>query len=217
MKRNSIQGSIRILLGICAIALFAVNFMPIWQIDLDAPQYPEGLRLLIFANKLAGNVDIINGLNHYIGMKHIDASMFPEFSYMKYILGALVGFGLLAGLTGKRPVLYSWVILLLIAATAGMYDFWSWLYDYGHNLDPRAAIIVPGMSYQPPLLGYKDLLNFRAGSFPDLGGYAIIISGFMAVIAVMLELLRKPKTEKAPVKIHVKKPEFAPRRTPSMA
>ena len=209
--------SSRILAVAAALLMIGGFFLPVWQIDLAAPQYPEGLGMQIWIDKLSGEIQIINGLNHYIGMKHIDASMFPEFSYMKYILGALVGFGLLAGLTGKRPVLYSWVILLLIAATAGMYDFWSWLYDYGHNLDPRAAIIVPGMSYQPPLLGYKDLLNFRAGSFPDLGGYAIIISGFMAVIAVMLELLRKPKTEKAPVKIHVKKPEFAPRRTPSMA
>ena len=209
--------SSRILAVAAALLMIGGFFLPVWQIELAAPQYPEGLGMQIWIDKLSGEIQIINGLNHYIGMKHIDASMFPEFSYMKYILGALVGFGLLAGLTGKRPVLYSWVILLLIAATAGMYDFWSWLYDYGHNLDPRAAIIVPGMSYQPPLLGYKDLLNFRAGSFPDLGGYAIIISGFMAVIAVMLELLRKPKTEKAPVKIHVKKPEFAPRRTPSMA
>ena len=69
MKRNQIKGSLRIILGISAIALFAVNYLPIWQIDLDAPQYPEGLRLFIYADKLAGNVDIINGLNHYIGMK----------------------------------------------------------------------------------------------------------------------------------------------------
>ena len=52
------------------------------------------------------------------------------------------------------------------------------------------------MSYQPPLWGYRDLLNFRAGSFPDQGGWCIIIAGCMAFLAVVLELFRKSKTEK---------------------
>ena len=209
--------SSRILAVAASLLMIGGFFLPIWQIDLAAPQYPEGLGMKIWIDKLSGEVQIINGLNHYIGMKHIDEAMFPEFGYMKYILGALVGIGLLAGLTGKRPVLYTWVALLVIAAGAGMYDFWSWLYDYGHNLDPRAAIIVPGMSYQPPLLGYKDLLNFRAGSFPDLGGYAIIIAGGMAVLAVVVELFRKPKTEKATLKVTHTKTEFTPRRATALA
>jgi hypothetical protein len=52
-----------------------------------------------------------------------------------------------------------------------MIDFWLWEYDYGHNLNPNAPIIVPGMSYQPPLLGFKQLLNFGAYSYPDVGGW----------------------------------------------
>ena len=52
MKKNSMNTVVRILIVVCGIALFAVNFLPIWRIDLDAPQYPEGLRMLIYANKL---------------------------------------------------------------------------------------------------------------------------------------------------------------------
>ncbi|MFZ1749856.1 MAG: hypothetical protein WAU01_06675, partial [Saprospiraceae bacterium] len=62
-----------ILAGFCILG--AVYF-PIWRIELDAPQYPEGLGLLIYANRLAGDVDIINGLNHYIGMKTLHAEEF---------------------------------------------------------------------------------------------------------------------------------------------
>jgi copper chaperone NosL len=66
--------------------------------------------------------------------------------------------------------------VFLIGAVAGLVDFWLWSYDYGHNLDPTAAIKVPGMSYQPPLIGSKQLLNFVATSWPALGGLAAMVS-----------------------------------------
>ena len=58
-----------------------------------------------------------------------------------------------------------------------MADFWRWEYNYGHELNPDAAIKVPGMSYQPPLIGYKQLLNFGAYSVPDIGGWIFIVVG----------------------------------------
>ena len=61
-----------------------------------------------------------------------------------------------------------------LGAAAGLGDFWKWGYDYGHRLDPHAAIKVPGMSYQPPIIGSKQLLNFHATSWPDVGGWIAI-------------------------------------------
>ena len=54
-------------------------------------------------------------------------------------------------------------------------------------MDPNAAIQVPGMSYQPPLLGYKQLLNFGAYSIPDTGGWMLIAAGLLLFIAVIKE------------------------------
>lgn len=34
----------------------------------------------------------------------------------------------------------------------GFVDFYLWEYDYGHNLNPKAPIKIPGQSYQPPLI-----------------------------------------------------------------
>src|SRR6187455_1599644 len=87
MKNNKISGVTRILLIVCGLGLIAVLFTPMWRIDLQAPQYPEGLRMLIYANKLAGNVDIINGLNHYIGMKTLHTKDFIEFTILPFIIG----------------------------------------------------------------------------------------------------------------------------------
>jgi copper chaperone NosL len=68
-----------------------------------------------------------------------------------------------------------------------MVDFYRWNYNYGHNLDPNAAIQVPGMAYQPPLIGFKQLLNFGAYSIPDLGGWLLIAAGLLIGLAVARE------------------------------
>ena len=192
MKRNQIKGSLRIILGISAIALFAVNYLPIWQIDLDAPQYPEGLRLFIYADKLAGNVDIINGLNHYIGMKTLHTDDFIEFTILPYLIGIFSFLILATAITGKRSLLYTVFILFVVFGIIAMIDFWKWEYDYGHNLDPNAAIKVPGMAYQPPLIGFKQLLNFGAYSIPATGGWIFIGVGVVLLACSGLEF-RKQK------------------------
>jgi len=151
-------------------------FFPFWKIILDAPQYPEGLEMKIWLNKITGDVDKINGLNHYIGMKLIKEDEFPEFRIMPWVLGILIVLGIAVALSRKKILLWVWIAALILSGVIAFYDFYQWLYDYGHNLDPHAAIKVPGMSYQPPLLGYKQLLNFLAGSFPDIGGYLVIIA-----------------------------------------
>ena len=88
----------RILVAIGALALIFAYFVPAWSIYLVAPQYPEGLSMQIWLNKISGQVEIINGLNHYIGMKHIDEKMFPEFGFLVYILGVFIVFGLVIAL-----------------------------------------------------------------------------------------------------------------------
>ena len=74
-----------------------------------------------------------------------------------------------------------------------MIDFWKWEYDYGHNLNPNAAIVVPNMSYQPPLIGFKQLLNFGAYSIPDIGGWIFIGVGALLGFLVFYESFYRNK------------------------
>lgn len=178
----------RLLIAFAAILMVSAYFLPLWQILMWAPQYPEGLEMDIWINDIKGDVKIISALNHYIGMRHIEVSMFPEFKYMGYIVGSLIGFGLLTALVGKRAMLISYIILLVATGVAALVDFYLWGYDYGHNLDPTAPIVVPGMSYQPPLIGTKQLLNFTAFSGPDIGGWIFVISAIMVIGALTFEL-----------------------------
>ncbi len=180
---KTLKTSSRIIIAIGALALTLAYFVPVWSIYLIAPQYPEGLSMQIWLDKITGQVEIINGLNHYIGMKHISADMFPEFSYLIYILGFYILFGLMVAITGSRKLLTAYLTLFIIGGVAALVDFYLWGYDYGHNLDPTAAIQVPGLSYQPPVIGHKKLLNFDAFSYPDTGGWiAVAVAGVFFII-----------------------------------
>ena len=203
MKTNRLKTATRIILFLCGLSLIAVLYVPMWSIELNAPQYPEGLSLAIYANRLGGNVDIINGLNHYIGMKTLHEKDFVEFSVLPYFILFFAAAFVLTGLIGKRKLLYILFILFVSFGVLAMVDFWRWEFNYGHDLNPEAAIKVPGMSYQPPLIGYKQLLNFGAYSMPDIGGWIFVLAGTLLLLLLMIEVrgLKKMKLRDNNVKL----------------
>ena len=186
----------RIALVVSALALISAYFVPLWQILMWAPQYPEGLEMKIWINTLTGDVKIISALNHYIGMKIIQVEMFPEFKYMIYIVGFIIVIGILASILNRRIGLVAFFLLLVAAGIGALVDFWLWGYDYGHNLNPEAAIKIEGMSYQPPLIGTKILLNFTAFSGPDIGGWIFMAVGLILFGLIIYEW-KKGKEAKA--------------------
>lgn len=192
MKKSKLTNPVKALVIGCGLALIIVLFVPLWQIELAAPQYPEGLILKMYPNKLAGNVDIINGLNHYIGMKTLHTEDFIEFTVLPYIIAFFAAFCLLVGLLLKSVRgLISLFVSFVVFGIVAMIDFWRWEYQYGHDLNPDAAINVPGMTYQPPLIGYKQLLNFGAYSIPDIGGWIFIAVGATLLAAIYLQFKKQ--------------------------
>ncbi len=187
MNKNKLSGLTRAITGLSAIAMILVIFLPIWKIELSAPQYPEGLTLRIYANRIGGDVDIVNGLNHYIGMRTLHTRDFVEFVALPYIIGGFLVLGFLVALVNRRALFYGWFLLFLLIAFTSLVDFYRWEYNYGHNLDEGAPIKVPGMAYQPPLIGYKQLLNFSAYSIPDSGGWVFAGVGVLLAMAAFLE------------------------------
>jgi copper chaperone NosL len=129
----------------------------------------------------------INGLNHYIGMKVIDPESIPELKIMPYLIVFMIVFGLFNAYMKNRKLVYLWLILFVILGAIGMYDFYMWEYDYGHQLNPDAPIKVPGMTYQPPLIGSKQLLNITAVSLPSIAVIIILISIFLNILALFLD------------------------------
>ncbi|MDX2263270.1 MAG: hypothetical protein SFU84_16380 [Gemmatimonadales bacterium] len=175
----------RLLLAVAALLGLGALWLPLWEVRLGAAQYPEGLGLRIYAHTVTGikehDLNNINGLNHYIGMKAITPDAIPELVYMPWLIGALVLAGLGVAAKGSRRAVLVWLGAFALLGAVGLWDFWRWEYDYGHNLDmENAIIIVPGMSYQPPLIGTKQLLNFTATAWPGFGAAALGASFFLA-------------------------------------
>lgn len=181
----------KILFFLAAVALLMLFVFPMWQITLIAPQYPHGVTMYIWINKITGSepgtLQNINILNHYVGMKYIEPDSIPELKYFQYIIIFMVLLGAGLAWTGKRSLWIGWLVLLALLCAAGLYDFYLWEYDYGHNLSPTAPIKIPGMAYQPPLIGNKLLLNFLAKSWPYIGGWFIGVSFVLGGLAVWLQ------------------------------
>ncbi|MCB9260740.1 MAG: hypothetical protein H6612_15440 [Ignavibacteriales bacterium] len=190
----------RILILIAAILLLGTFIFPIWKIDLNAPQYPEGIGLRIWIDKITGvseyDLNNINKLNHYIGMKEIEPSSIPELKIMPYIVILLTLFGITVALIKNIKFLIAWVASIIILMIIGLYDYYIWGYDYGHDLNPTAPIKVPGMTYQPPLIGSKQLLNMTSVSLPDVGSYLI---GFTILIScyILINYYKKVRIKNA--------------------
>jgi hypothetical protein len=169
----------KIIFIIGAIALLGTFLSPIWRITLEAPQYPKGVTMYIWINKLSGDepgtLQNINILNHYVGMKMIEPESIPELKFFPIVIIGMSVLGIIFGFINNKKLWISWGILLLILGALGIYDFYLWEYDYGHNLSDDAPIKVPGQAYQPPLIGSKMLLNFNAISYPYYGAIFIAI------------------------------------------
>lgn len=187
----------RIIIAFSSLLLVLTFFFPLWKIDLNAPQYPEGLGLRIWLHQISGlkpnDLQSINGLNHYIGMKPIEQDSIPELTIMPYIMIFMILSGLAIALFKQKKMVYIWLLLFVILGIIGLYDFYIWGYEYGHNLDPNAPIKVPEMTYQPPLIGSKQLLNINAVSLPSISSFLILISILLIITTIYLDKKKEIK------------------------
>ena len=179
----------RALLALAFLCLVPTYFTPLYNMTMFAPQYGDGLRLDIYSYKLQGgnnNQDVkeINVLNHYIGMKDLVTEDFTEFKWLPFVIGI---FGLLflrAAVLGKASHLVDVFVLYLYFGLFALWSFAYKMYQYGHQLDPKAAVRVA--PFMPPLFGYKKLANFEVYSYPQLGSYALGAAAAVLLLAFVL-------------------------------
>lgn len=178
----------RILIALSALLLIPIFFTPVWSIGLKAPQYPEGMGMYIGVSEVWGHdehdIQNINILNHYIGMQEIRPDSIPELEIFPPILLGIILTGLAVALIGRRWLMVTWLVLFVGLCIAGLVDFYMWMIDYGHNLSPDAPIKVPGMTYTPPMIGTKQLLNITASSWPHIGSAFLTASILLAGWAI---------------------------------
>ena len=156
-----------------SLLLLLAFVFPVWQVKLVAPQYLEGINLYIYVNKLTGDIQNYDILNHYIGMAPMPTDLI-EFKLFPIGMIVFIVLGVICAYFGRW---YKWWIGLVIVCllVAGV-DFYQHLYEHSHNLDPKAPIKIEGMEYTPPIIGTKRILNFTATALPHIGSLSVLLS-----------------------------------------
>ncbi len=193
--RGELSRQSRILVIVAALLLIPAAFLPVWKITLVAPQYPNGLSLMIYPGKVTGEIQEVNVLNHYIGMKEISQDEFPEFRFIPFLILRFLALAALAALVARMEIgALGWIDFTIFGIIM-LVDFQHWLYEYGHNLSPSAPITMA--PFTPKFIGTTQVANFTVESWPAIGAILMGIAGALGPLAVLLEWRKRRKEETA--------------------
>ena len=153
---------------------------------MHAPQYPKGLVVHAYINRMEGDVDEIDGLNHYIGMRPLNEAAQLEKSISLYGLIALA-LVVAAAIYVHSP----WAALLSLPAILFplifLGDLFFWLNNFGQNLDPNAALSSSIEPFTPTILGEGIIGQFRTVAYADFGLLMATMASILIIIALFLQ------------------------------
>ena len=176
------------LFSAAALLLIVSLLLPYWVLKLSAPQFPDGLTVTAYVNRLTGDVGELEGLNHYVGLGSFqDAATFER----SIAIAAII---MLAGLLIAALVIHSrWVLVLVAPALLFpiifLVDLQYWLWDFGHNLDPAAPLAKAVGEFTPPIFGSAEIAQFDTLALPGPG--LILAFAASALVAAGLFYHRK--------------------------
>ena len=183
--KGELSRNARILVALAALLLIPAAFLPVWKITLIAPQYPDGLSLVLYPHKVAGEIQEVNVLNHYIGMQEIEPNEFPEFRFIPFLILRFLAFAVLAAMAARLEIAAIGWIDFMVFGIVMLVDFQHWLYEYGHSLSPSAPIRMD--PFTPKFLGTTQVANFTVQSWPAAGAILMGIAGALGPVALVLE------------------------------
>lgn len=171
---------------LAALLLAASIVAPYWQLKLHAPQYPNGLNAQIFVYKVEGDVAEIDGLNHYIGMRSLGEGGEFERAVAPYALMLVAALALLVAVRRRRTWLAAIpAICFPVVFTA---DLFYWLYSFGHELDPTAALSSSIGEFTPTVLGTGYVGQFKTTAFYEYGFGMAALAAVLLIAAVAIRL-----------------------------
>lgn len=172
-----------IFLGLAAILLIVSIFFPYWNMELQAPQYPKGLFVHAYVNRLEGDVNEIDGLNHYIGMRPLEEAAQLERSLSVLLIGVTALLVVAAVFVHSR-----WAALLALPTVLfpGIFllDLYLWLRNFGQNLDPTAALSSFIEPFTPPVLGEGLIGQFKTIASVDTGWYLAALASVLVLVGL---------------------------------
>lgn len=191
LEKPIFLGARFVLVALVVPLVFAL-VVPLWHIRMEAPQYPQGLSVDVYAHTIEGGregADLreINLLNHYIGMKKLDRAQLSDLDWIPFAIGVLAILTLRVAAIGNVRSLVDLAVMsgYFCAFSAGRFVYR--LYTYGHNLDPEAPVKVP--PFTPVIIGTKQIGNFTTHGVPGNGTYLLAIFAFGVAALVLWHLI----------------------------
>lgn len=172
--------------------LFAISHIwKYWELRLNAPQYPGGLFVSVYTHDVRGDVSEVDGLNHYIGMAPLAQAAEFERTIAPYAIVVFIILGLVATFLPRKwaPLLTIPIILFPIVVFV---DLFAWLYYFGHNLDPTAALSGAIDEFTPAILGRGVVGQFTTDAVMGLGWWIGAVAAVIALAAIIMNA-RKPR------------------------
>lgn len=179
-------------LVVAAVLLIVSIFLPYWNIVLRAPQYPKGLSVDAYVNRLEDmrSVREVDGLNHYIGMIKLTDAATIERQISVYAIPLIAILAIASIFLSGH-----WRTLLRVPAVAFPFIFvinlFAWLYYAGHNLDPTAALSSSIAEFTPHILGTGSIGQFKTEAKFEAGFWLALAASVLVVIAIVLDWRRK--------------------------
>ncbi|MBI4597644.1 MAG: nitrous oxide reductase family maturation protein NosD [Candidatus Omnitrophica bacterium] len=174
---------------LAAALLIASAFHPYWRMRVSAPQYPKGLHLIIYVNRLEGDVREIDSLNHYIGMRALAHGAKVERAIaIPGLILAVLGLLLAAAVRRRWGRLGALPTLLLPPVFAA--DLLLWMRDYGLNLDPKAPLNRAVKPFVPKIVGEGTIAQFHSSAGFDLGFWLAAGAAGLVLAALWLTWAR---------------------------
>ena len=171
-----------LMLGGAALLLLISIFLPYWQLTLLAPQYPEGLKMEAYVNHISGDIDEIDELNHYIGMRSLKEAAELERSLSILMIFALVLL-VIGSIYTHSPFALVFTIPAILYPVIFLGDLYFWMQNFGMHLNPHAPLSSAVKPFVPPLLGegfvgqFKTIATWEAGLFMSVASTILIITG----------------------------------------
>ncbi len=171
----------RWLLVVLVVPLVLSFLFPLWRISMKAPQYPEGLKMDIYSYQVVGgndghDIQEINTLNHYIGMRTITRDELRDLDWIPFALVAMALLSLRAALLGNVRALIDLSMIAAYVSGIAFVRFVWMLYEFGHQLDPKAPVRIE--PFMPVIFGEKQIANFLTWSMPQ--GGSLLLGAFTA-------------------------------------
>jgi hypothetical protein len=172
-------------LAAAVLVLLALR-LPVWEARLSAPQYPGGLRITAYADRVVGDLREINGLNHYVGIEAFDPSDVPEMRLWPLAIAAALGGVALGSLPGRHLFGRLARLGLWFVPLAALADVQFRLYQYGHSVDPDAPIRLE--PFTPLVVGPTKVLNFTTWAYPGPALWSLAGAAFLVAVGPGLVL-----------------------------